>query len=99
MDLHGADGWCCESMLQANVIGKQRLVCATIAHDEHSGKFIKHRLGDKVFSYARDGALKIPGFPDLKVCGDNVYSFCVSCQHPVNIQQFHVFGRPISRDE
>lgn len=77
VDLHGADGWLCEAMLHKNVVDKQKIVCATISHDEHCGKFMKHRLGDRVFSYCRDGNLKLTGFPDLKasfsVCGDHAF--------------------------
>ena len=64
LDMLGYDGWPAAYALTEIAKGN-KVSTGTICHTSHETSFVGEVIANKIFSSARDGALKIPGFPDF----------------------------------
>lgn len=65
VDLLGFDGWPASFALKEICQGN-KWAGGTICHSGHESAFVSEIINNKVFSNARDGKLKIPGFPNFQ---------------------------------
>lgn len=64
LDYLGYDGWPAAYCL-AQISKGNKAAAASICHSAHETSFVAEMLANKIFSAAREGTLKIAGFPDF----------------------------------
>lgn len=64
LDLLGFDGWPVSFAL-TEICKGHRWVVGTMCHTIHETSFVGEICSNKIFSLAREGKLKIPGFPNF----------------------------------
>ena len=65
LDMLGYDGQCAAYCLKEHAAGNH-WAAATICHSDHETAFVGELTANKVFSAARAGQLKLPGFPNFQ---------------------------------
>lgn len=65
VDFLGYDGWPAAYAL-TQISKGHKFSAATITHSSYEATFVSEVTANKIFSNAREGTLKIPGFPDFK---------------------------------
>ena len=64
VDFMGFDGW--PAAFSVNEVSRgNKWATGTICHHAHEASFVGEIINNKVFSLAREGKLKIPGFPNF----------------------------------
>ena len=64
VDFMGFDGWPAAYSVNEASRGN-KWATGTICHHGHEANFVGEIISNKIFSLARDGKLKIPGFPNF----------------------------------
>ena len=64
VDFMGFDGW--PAAFTVNEVSRgNKWAAGTICHHAHEAAFVGEIINNKIFSMARDGKLRIPGFPNF----------------------------------
>ena len=85
IDLLGFDGW--TSLFGLSELSKgNRWAVGTVCHYAHETSFVAEITSNRIFSLAREGALKVAGFPNFKsVIEDLQRSSTASCSPEYSI--------------
>lgn len=65
IDLHGYDSFPALTVLERNILHTASSIVCTICHTPEEGHCVSERISHAVHSAAKNGRLRVPGFPDF----------------------------------